>query len=125
MESGEAVSRLASTAVAARPIVFSPDGQRLVARDPQRRIRIFDLATETEMGGLPRTMQFRGVAFSPDGKLLASTDSQGNVRLWLWQPDDLIIAACQHLTRNFTSEEWQQYFGDEPYRPTCDNLPAQ
>jgi len=45
-------------------------------------------------------------------------------RVWLWRPEDLIAEACARLPRNLTREEWQQYIGDEPYRPTCPNLPV-
>jgi hypothetical protein len=45
------------------------------------------------------------------------------VRVWLWQPEDLIADACTRLPRNLTQEEWQQYVGAEPCRPTCPNLP--
>jgi len=124
IESGKAISRFAPTAIAAVPRAFSPDGDFLVVRDPQRRIRVFDIATGTQISSLPREIQFNRAAFSPDSKQLATTDTQGNVRFWFWQPEDLVAEVCQHLPRNLTAQEWQQYFGDEPYRPTCDDLPA-
>jgi hypothetical protein len=37
----------------------------------------------------------------------------------------LIAEACSRLTRNLTLEEWRQHIGgDEPYRPTCPDLPV-
>jgi len=44
--------------------------------------------------------------------------------VWLWRPEDLIAEACARLTCNLTREEWRQYIGDEPYRPTCPELPV-
>jgi hypothetical protein len=45
------------------------------------------------------------------------------VRLWHWRLDDLMAAACARLSRNLTLEEWREHLGDEPYRPTCPELP--
>jgi WD40 repeat protein len=124
IESGEAVSRLATSGVAAAPIAFSPDGQLLAVRDPQGHICVFDVTTGTEIASLPRTVRFGQTVFTPSGKRLATTDAQGYVRFWFWQPEDLVAEACQHLPRNLTIEEWQRYFGQEPYRSTCSDLPA-
>ena len=124
IETGKAVSRLAASAVAAAPIAFSPDGQLLAVRDPQGHIRVFDVTTGTEIASLPRTVRFEQTVFTPSGKRLATTDAQGYVRFWFWQPEDLVAEACQHLPRNLTIEEWQRYFGQEPYRSTCDDLPT-
>ena len=53
----------------------------------------------------------------------ASGSYDGTARVWLWRPEDLIAEACARLPRNLTLEEWQRYIGDEPYRPTCPDLP--
>jgi WD40 repeat protein len=63
------------------------------------------------------------VAFSPDGHWLVHGGGDRLAQVWLSQPKDLIDEACARLTRNLTRSEWQQYLGDEPYRPTCPNLP--
>ena len=63
------------------------------------------------------------VAFSPNGELVA-TGSYRKARIFLVHPKDLMREACTRLTRNLTREEWRQYLRDEPYRPTCPNLPA-
>jgi hypothetical protein len=34
-------------------------------------------------------------------------------------PDDWSDAACQAAGRNLTLEEWEHYFGEEPYHRTC------
>ncbi|MCH7585540.1 MAG: hypothetical protein IH941_10380, partial [Acidobacteria bacterium] len=53
--------------------------------------------------------------------LTASGD--GTARQWYARMEDLLTAACQQAPRNMTLEEWRQFIGDEPYRPTCPNLP--
>ena len=40
------------------------------------------------------------------------------------QMADLLDAACQRTTRNFTWQEWQSYFPDRPYRHICAQWPA-
>jgi hypothetical protein len=34
-------------------------------------------------------------------------------------PLSWIEIACQRASRNFTQEEWSQYFANEEYRATC------
>lgn len=35
-----------------------------------------------------------------------------------------INIACSRLNRNLSLEEWEQYFGQSTYKPTCPNLPS-
>ncbi|HMB03578.1 MAG TPA: hypothetical protein VKP69_07540, partial [Isosphaeraceae bacterium] len=64
----------------------------------------------------------RSVAFSPDGKTLAAGGGGGvvllDVDLKSWQ-----TRAGQIANRNFTWDEWRQYFPDGPYRRTFCDLP--
>ena len=47
----------------------------------------------------------------------------GLVRLWYWLTQDLINEACERLTRNLHSFEWENYLpAEEKYRPSCENL---
>lgn len=63
------------------------------------------------------------VAFSPDGQTLASGSSDNTIRLEATTLG-LMALGCQAVRHNLTWAEWQQYIGsDEPYRPTCPNLP--
>ncbi len=66
----------------------------------------------------------RTLRFSPDGRTLATGTLTGTVGLWVCRPDTLIDLACQRLTRNLTSAEWNHYLPGEPYRATCSGADA-
>jgi hypothetical protein len=63
------------------------------------------------------------VAFSPDGRWIVTGSDDGTIRVWAWQTQDVIDLLCARLPRNFTKSERQQFFGEVPYRQTCENLP--
>ncbi|MEM7532144.1 MAG: hypothetical protein AAF639_08210, partial [Chloroflexota bacterium] len=63
----------------------------------------------------------RSLAFSPNGEWLASASLDRTVRLWPLSLSRLTLLACQSAGRNFTQNEWSQYFPNEPYRVTCDD----
>ena len=69
----------------------------------------------------------KALAFSPDGRyLISAAGASGDVLVsrYVLRPQDLINEGCSRLTRNFTTEEWKQYLGDqEPYRRTCPEIP--
>jgi hypothetical protein len=64
------------------------------------------------------------IGFSPDNRQLV-TMSESEVRLWSLRLDELIDRACRTVGRNMTSDEWQQFMGDQKYRATCSNLPVE
>jgi WD40 repeat protein len=72
------------------------------------------------------------VAFSPTGKWVVSgefpaywpEERKSSIHAWIYRSDDLIEYACNHLPRNLTHAEWNQYVGKHiPYEITCPNLP--
>jgi WD40 repeat protein len=68
------------------------------------------------------------VAFSPDGKTLAAGylggGVGGGVLLWNVSLESWQRLAGRIANRNFTRDEWRQYFPDEPYRATFPDLPV-
>jgi tetratricopeptide (TPR) repeat protein len=63
--------------------------------------------------------------FSSNTRYIATIGKDNSsIHVWLWQSSDLIEEACQRLTRNLSLDEWKQYFGQEPYTKTCENLPV-
>jgi WD40 repeat protein len=111
-------------------VAFSADGKALATASVDAfnkknyMARIWEIATGKELYRLAHGDWVTDVSFSPDGKFLATASADGAARLWHWQPMDLIAQACGFLTRNFSWEEWRQYFENEPYRKTCENLPV-
>jgi len=66
----------------------------------------------------------QSVAFSPDGKTIAAGYSSSGVVVWDVDLNSWQRIAGQIANRNFTRDEWRQYFPEEPYRPTFPDLPV-
>ncbi|BCM88687.1 hypothetical protein IAD21_00529 [Abditibacteriota bacterium] len=107
-------------------VEFSPDqeGKFFASASMDGYIRIWDGKTGREIRRI--TMgEVNDVSFSEDGKYLVATNkTSGATQRKLWNPDSLVEESCSRLTRNLDSSEWQKYFGEEDYRSTCPNLPA-
>lgn len=64
-------------------VALSPDRQRAATGADDRTIRIWDLATASELRVIAgHTDRIEALAFSPDGTRLASCAGDGTVRLW-------------------------------------------
>ena len=69
------------------------------------------------------------MAFSPDGKTVAAgyhdvSGDGGGVVLWDVDLESWQRRAGRIANRNFTREEWRDYFPDTPYRTTFPDLPV-
>ncbi|GCD92168.1 BTAD domain-containing putative transcriptional regulator [Nocardioides sp. LS1] len=101
---------------------FSPDGSQLVTAGGNGSVVLWDSATGTPVSEITAPNNFLvSAGFRPDGHSLLVAPWSGDPAVYLWDPspEHAIAFACRAVGRDLTTEEWQQYFGDEPYRSTC------
>ena len=66
-----------------RSVSFSPDGATLASGSVDSTVKLWDVATKTEVATLQgHRDEVTSVAFSPDGTLLASGSRDNTVKLW-------------------------------------------
>jgi WD40 repeat protein len=65
-------------------VAFSPNGKILATADSDGTARLWNVATQRQIGTAIRLHgpRVNGIAFSPGGKVLATAESDGTVRLW-------------------------------------------
>jgi hypothetical protein len=107
-------------------VTFSPDGSLLASASNDLSIRLWDVKGRQQFGPLlVRDRRFKtGVAFSPDGKTLASCSVGGVIHLYDTDVQAWPKRARGIANRNFSWEEWEEYFPDKAYRRTFPDLPA-
>ncbi len=99
-------------------IAFSPDGKTLVSGNYDDTIFLYDVATRRNIGSLiGNSWPVDQVIFSSDGQTLVTVSN--NIILWDVYPRSWANKICDRVGRNFTQEEWTQYFPGESYRITC------
>ncbi|MEP0807259.1 MAG: PD40 domain-containing protein [Chloroflexota bacterium] len=100
---------------------FSLDAKFAISRD----MTLWDVATRQPLGNLAKEEWFTNIVSSPEENLLASVgDDNGAIILWDINPHSWVELTCQRVGRNFTQDEWQEYFPNEEYRATCPQWPA-
>ena len=105
-------------------LAFNSDGTMLAAGNKDHTIKLWDV-TDPQVPvllGSPLTGHddwVFDITFSPDGKLLTSGSADGSIILWNVDPQSWAEKICQRVGRNFSHEEWKQYFPNEEYRATC------
>jgi WD40 repeat protein len=105
-------------------VLFSPDGRFFATLDNHSTVRLYSATNLAQPPSILTSDEYilEDLTFSPDSQTLAAVGSKD---LLLWPVlDVLVTTGCGVVTRNFTWTEWQSYFGDEPYRQTCPQLPV-
>jgi WD40 repeat protein len=117
-----------------RSVAFSPDGKTLAAgfrSGVEGGVVLWDVAARKRLLNGPLAVkegEVRGVAFSPDRKIIATAfvgiGGVGGVVLWDVDLKSWQRRAGQIANRNFTLEEWREYFPERPYHATFPDLPV-
>jgi WD40 repeat protein len=109
-----------------KSVAYNPDGQVVALGSWFNTVTLWDVAGGQPLGP-PLTGHsgvVTGVAYSPDGGLLASASDDHSIMLWDTGLESWQARACRRANRNLTQAEWQQFFGNQPYRATCPDLPG-
>jgi WD40 repeat protein len=117
----------AGVQAAGRPVyalAFSPDGATLATAGANGGIRLWDVATQQEIGA-PMTAgpgAVYALAFSPDGATLATAGGDGRARLWnvaFPAGAGLLAGACAIADQSLTRQQWADYAGTQPFQQVC------
>jgi WD40 repeat protein len=109
-------------------LALNPEGT-LLAIGTAKNVYLIEIATGKEIARIPHIDIVNGVSFSIDGSTLATAASKS---LQFWElagirqikTDHLVPTACSRLVRNFDPAQWMTFFGDQPYRTLCEDLPG-
>ncbi len=111
-------------------LAFSPDGKILAAGYHDAGVVLWDVPGRERLISqtiykhieVPDALPIYALTFSRDGKTLATSSNEAI--LWDMDPESWASKACFIARRNFTQEEWRQFFPDEAYRSTCPQFPG-
>ena len=121
-------ARLSRHGTEVNAVNFSADGQVLASAGSDGAVYLWSTVNPSaEPDALTgHGNSVNGISFAPDGTWLVSGSGDGTIRRWSLSIDELIAEACHTAGRNFTLDEWTQYFPTDvsSYRKTCPNLPG-
>jgi WD40 repeat protein len=121
-------ARLTRHTTEVNAVNFSADGQVLASAGADGAVYLWSTSNPSaEPDSLAgRGDSVNGIGFAPTGAWVASGSADGTIRRWSLNLDALIAEACRTAGRNFTLEEWTQYFPTDVsnYRKTCPGLPG-
>ncbi len=102
--------------------VFGADGQ-LFANGAGDAIRVWDVASQTEIVRLEHTGSVTSIAIGPAGRSIAALTSDGTLKVWPLLYADLLAEACTRMATNIDPDLWERTMGGRPYRAACPRLP--
>jgi WD40 repeat protein len=92
-------------------IKFSPDGSYMAATSYNQTIRVWNMRNlKDQPYVLYLTKWATSLAFSPDSRFLfAGGFDHGEIKVWPMDIDVMAEILCSHITRSFTTLEWEIY----------------
>jgi WD40 repeat protein len=104
---------------------FAPDSRRLVTASMDHTARLWVLADDrwVEAGVLQHDGPVTLAAFQPETRRLVTGGLDQAVRFWDMDVPRMLDSAARVAGRNFSAEEWQRFFGGQPYARTFSHLP--
>ena len=114
-------------------VTFSPDGKILASGGGGGEILLWDVSNPLSVKRMESDLRTYGgevksLAFSsPNGKMLVSGSDDGQILLWDMNWLSLQKSACRIANRNLSRIEWNRHLGqfytDEEYHKTCEEVP--
>lgn len=108
---------------------FSTDGQTLAIGSQDGTVRLWDLATQSEVGRIEGAEPVTHLALDATGRWLATIDDNaahddgdrhaGSARVWPVGQAELLAQACEWLLANLSIADWAQHLGAQPYAKAC------
>lgn len=105
--------------------VFHPKGGRVVTASDDKTARIWSVASAAEPLVLRgHEAAVRSASYSPDGCRVVTASNDGTARIWVVDAAPMAELLAARVGRNFTREEWRRFFGEAPYKKTCERWPG-
>ena len=111
-----------------RSMAFNPRGFSL-AVGVRDTIFLINPLTVEETARIPQAGDVTGMSYSTAGTVMAAASSRA-IQFWdvtqveVIDSSELVTAACNRLTTNFSQAQWSNFFGDEEFRVLCEDLPV-
>ena len=65
-----------------RPLIFTPDGQRLISGANDKEVKVWEINTNRELLTLKPGLGVEGMALSPDGRTMVMEGRNNSIELW-------------------------------------------
>ncbi|MEQ9425367.1 MAG: High-affnity carbon uptake protein Hat/HatR [Cyclobacteriaceae bacterium] len=111
---------------------FSQDDKLLASSgfDQMAKIWVLEHKNDLPIELDDHTSWVWSVSFNDDGSQLITGADDGNLRVYPTLPHEMAAEMCEHLSRNMTQLEWNQFVGedieypDDPAALTCPEYPS-
>ena len=100
-------------------IAWNEDGSLILTASDDGTIRVWNAIS----GALLHSVAGNWAQWNADESKLLARDGS-TVHQYYTKMSDLLTVACAYTTRNLTKKEWQNYFLETTYNPTCSEWPA-